>query len=109
MEMIRQFSEFFRHLDAHFHGPWLYGVLCVIVFCETGLVVTPILPGDSLLFAAGAMAARGSLDVTALTGLLIMAAIGGDACNYAIGNFMGPRVLSRDGRFLKRVYLERTQ
>ena len=80
----------------------------MIVFCETGLVVTPILPGDSLLFAAGALAAGGSLDLTLLCVLLTVAAIAGDAVNYSIGNFMGPRVLRGDGRFLKKAYLDRT-
>lgn len=115
MEIVTYFVDLFLHLDVHLdqvirdYGAWAYAILFVIVFCETGLVVTPILPGDSLLFAAGAMAARGSLDVLLLAGLLIVAAILGDACNYAIGNYMGPRVLQRDGRFLKRVYLERTE
>lgn len=113
--MIDQFFHLLRDIPGFLdgfitaHGAWVYALLFAIIFCETGLVVTPILPGDSLLFAAGAMAARGSLDVLLLAGLLIVAAILGDACNYAIGNYMGPRVLQRDGRFLKRVYLERTE
>jgi membrane-associated protein len=115
MDFVATFVDLFLHLDDHLdrviqdYGVWTYGILFTIVFCETGLVVTPILPGDSLLFAAGAMAARGSMDVWLLSVLLIVAAVLGDACNYAIGNYMGPRVLERDGRFLKRVYLERTQ
>jgi membrane-associated protein len=114
MELVRTLIDFVLHIDDHLHllvqnyGVWTYAILFLIVFCETGLVVTPILPGDSLLFAAGAMAARGSMDVTLLSILLIVAAILGDACNYAIGKYMGPKVLERDGRFLKRVYLERT-
>lgn len=115
MEFVTSLIDLFLHLDVHLdrviqdYGAWTYAILFVIVFCETGLVVTPILPGDSLLFAAGAMAARGSMDVFVLSVLLIVAAVLGDACNYAIGNFMGPRVLQRDGRFLKRAYLDRTQ
>ena len=114
MELVKTFIDFLLHIDDHLqtlvtnYGVWTYVILFVIVFCETGLVVTPILPGDSLLFAAGVMAARGSLDVTLLSILLIVAAILGDACNYAIGKYMGPKVLERDGRFLKRAYLERT-
>jgi membrane-associated protein len=115
MDFVAGLIDLFLHLDVHLdrviqdYGAWTYGILFVIVFCETGLVVTPILPGDSLLFAAGTMAARGSLDVVILSVLLIVAAVLGDACNYAIGNYMGPRVLCSDGRFLKRAYLERTQ
>src|SRR5688572_18979688 len=114
MDFVASFIDLFLHLDVHLdrviqdYGAWTYAILFVIVFCETGLVVTPILPGDSLLFAAGAMAARGTLDVFVLSILLIVAAILGDACNYAIGNVQGPRVLQGDGRFLKRAYLDRT-
>ena len=115
MEFVAALVDLFLHLDVHLdrviqdYGAWTYALLFLIVFCETGLVVTPILPGDSLLFAAGAMAARGTMDVGLLSVLLIVAAVLGDACNYAIGNYMGPRVLCRDGRFLKRAYLQRTQ
>lgn len=112
--MLREFLDFFLRLDEHLkeavqqYGTWTYAVLFVIVFCETGLVVTPILPGDSLLFAAGAIAADGSLNVWIVSVVLIVAAILGDAVNYSIGKFLGPKVLERDGRFLKRKYLERT-
>jgi membrane-associated protein len=75
------------------YGTWTYVILFFIIFCETGLVVTPILPGDSLLFAAGAFAATGSLDLAWLLILLTVAAVLGDAVNYAIGHFMGPTVL----------------
>jgi membrane-associated protein len=112
MEFIRQFSEFFRHLEMHFHGPWLYLVLCLIVFCETGLVVTPILPGDSLLFAMGALAAKeGSpLSLSLLLILLIGAAVLGDAVNYVIGHRAGPRVFhSERSRLFNRKHLLRTQ
>jgi membrane-associated protein len=112
MEMIRQFSEFFRHLDAHFHGPWLYLILCLIIFCETGLVVTPFLPGDSLLFAMGALAAKADspLSLPLLMLLLIGAAVLGDAVNYVIGYRAGPRVFqSERSRLFNRKHLVRTQ
>jgi membrane-associated protein len=118
MERLRQFIDLFLHLDKHLgdvitqYGAWTYGILFAIVFCETGLVVTPILPGDSLLFAAGALAAndsiKGALDFRILIALLSVAAIAGDAVNYSVGKFLGPKALTRDGRFLKRKYLERT-
>jgi len=117
MDTIRQIIDIFLHLDDHLaevirdYGLWTYLILFVIVFCETGLVVTPILPGDSLLFAAGALAARpdSPLDMWLLTGLLWIAAILGDAANYAFGHYLGPKVLKENRRFLKREYLERTQ
>ena len=90
--------DVFIHLDTHLtefvaaYGRWVYAVLFLIIFAETGLVVTPILPGDSLLFAAGALAATGSLDIRLLIILLIAAAILGDAVNYAVGNAVGPRI-----------------
>jgi membrane-associated protein len=97
--------DFFLHLDAHLeafvaqHGPWVYGLLFVIVFAETGLVITPFLPGDSLLFAAGAIAAKGGLlNVWLVVALLITAAILGDAVNYSIGHFTGPRVFRAEDR-----------
>jgi membrane-associated protein len=114
MELIQTFVEFFLHLDKHLdvviksYGVWTYLILFVIVFCETGLVVTPILPGDSLLFAAGAFCALGSLKVAAVFTLLSIAAVAGDTANYWIGHAIGPRVFEQDIRFLKREYLERT-
>jgi len=115
MELVQQFVDLFLHLDTHLqeviesYGTWTYFLLFLIIFCETGLVVTPILPGDSLLFAAGAFAGIGALDLTTLLVLLTVAAVLGDAVNYAIGKYMGPKVFSRtDGRFLKREYLDRT-
>lgn len=91
------------------YGVWTYLILFLIIFCETGLVVTPFLPGDSLLFAVGTFAALGSLDLGLVILLLSVAAILGDALNYAIGYRLGPRVFSREGvRFLNREYLERT-
>lgn len=115
MEFIKDFIDLFLHLDTHLHavirdyGMWTYLILFVIVFCETGLVVTPILPGDSLLFAAGTFAASGALDVTWLFLLLTVAAILGDAINYAVGHFMGPKVFAQeDSRIFKKEYLDRT-
>jgi membrane-associated protein len=95
-----QLVDFFLHLDTHLatfvsqYGPWVYALLFAIVFAETGFVVTPFLPGDSLLFATGALAATGVLDIRLAAPLLLLAAIAGDAVNYAFGNFVGPRVFS---------------
>ena len=107
--------DLFLHLDEHLreftqqYGSWTYGILFAIVFCETGLVVTPILPGDSLLFAAGYVASLGSLDIWILGALLIVAAIAGDTVNYHLGYFLGPRVLRGDARrWLNASHLERT-
>ena len=115
MDLVQQFLDFFLHLDTHLqevieqYGTWTYLLLFIIVFCETGLVVTPILPGDSLLFAAGTFAGIGSLDLRILFVLLTVGAILGDAVNYAVGKYMGPRVFKEQGgRFLKREYLDRT-
>jgi membrane-associated protein len=116
MEHLAQFVDFFVHLDKHLdalilsYGTWSYVVLFLIVFCETGLVVTPILPGDSLLFAAGALAGRGSLDVLLLGVLLFIAAVLGDAVNYKIGHYIGPKVFERkDSKIFKPAYLQKTQ
>ena len=115
MELIRHFVDLFMHLDKHLgviiqdYGPWTYLILFLIIFCETGLVVTPLLPGDSLLFAAGALAATTSLEVGWLVPLLIVAAIAGDTVNYWIGHLVGPKVFHGTGtRFLNREHLERT-
>jgi membrane-associated protein len=108
------FIDLFLHLDEHLndifqqYGAWTYAILFLIVFCETGLVVTPFLPGDSLLFAVGALSAGGGLDLWVLFGLLTVAAILGDTVNYWIGNYIGPRAFSGNVRFLKKEYLERT-
>ena len=91
-------------------GAWLYAVLFGVVFCETGLVVTPFLPGDSLLFAAGTLAGAGILDPLLLAGVLMAAAVLGDAANYALGRYVGRRVLDgRLGRFVPARHLERTE
>jgi membrane-associated protein len=107
IDLVLHFDDRLLEFIATYHN-WTYLILFLIVFCETGLVVTPILPGDSLLFAAGAVAAKGDLNIAWLFVLLGVAAVAGDAANYAIGNFMGPKVLTRDGRFLKKKYLDRT-
>lgn len=115
MDLIRQFIDFFLHLDVHLgeiirnYGTWTYGILFLIIFVETGLVVMPLLPGDSLLFAAGTFAALGDLDPWLLCGLLITAAILGDTVNYWIGKAIGPRAFSGNMRFLKQEYLLKTQ
>ncbi len=115
MELVMELVDFFLHLDTrlqiviHEYGTWTYLILFLIIFCETGLVVTPLLPGDSLLFAAGALAATGALEVGWLFVLLTIAAIAGDAVNYSIGHYMGPKVFYQEqGRFLKKEYLDRT-
>lgn len=117
MELVRTLIDLFLHLDEHLntviqsYGTWTYVLLFLIIFLETGVVVTPFLPGDSLLFAAGALAALdGSpLNVMLLFVLLFIAAVLGDTANYWIGNQIGPRVFQRDYRFLKREHLEQTQ
>ena len=115
MELISKLIDLFLHLDKHLneiigqYGGWTYLILFLIVFCETGLVVTPFLPGDSLLFAAGAFAALGSLNVFWLFVLLSIAAIAGDTINYWIGYWVGPKVFYRENvRFLNKKHLERT-
>ena len=117
MEWISYFVDIFLHLDKHLneviqdYGLWTYLILFLIIFCETGLVVTPLLPGDSLLFAAGALAAtEGSpLNAGLLFILLTVAAIIGDTVNYWIGAYVGPKVFYKEKvRFFKKEYLERT-
>ena len=114
MEFLKDVLDFFLHLDRHLgeifakYGLWTYLILFLIIFCETGLVVTPFLPGDSLLFATGALAALGSLDVKLLLILLSVAAILGDTVNYWIGKWVGPRAFSGEIRFLKKEHMDRT-
>ena len=116
MEFIAKAVDFFLHLDKHLgeliqqYGVWTYGILTLVVFCETGLVVTPFLPGDSLLFAAGALAAlpASPLKVGVLFLLLTGAAIAGDTVNYWIGHKVGPRAFKGDIKFLNPKHLERT-
>jgi membrane-associated protein len=114
VEWIEYLVDLFLHLDRHLgeiirnYGTWTYLILWVIIFCETGLVVTPFLPGDSLLFAAGSFAAIGTLDPHVLFLILSLAAILGDTVNYWIGAWVGPRAFSGEIRFLKKEYLDRT-
>ena len=117
---MRELIDLFLHVDEHLadfvqsHGRLVYGLLFAIIFAETGLVVTPFLPGDSLLFAAGALAGSGLLDVRLLLVLFIVAAVLGDAVNYSVGRYIGPRVFrpeGRHGRFARLLnprHLERT-
>jgi membrane-associated protein len=118
MDLLAQALDIFLHLDEHLNewagvlGPWLYALLFVVIFCETGLVVTPFLPGDSLLFAVGALCSiEGStLSLPAMLVLLFVAAVLGDAVNYSIGRYLGPVVFtSEHSRFLNRQHLIRTQ
>ncbi|PKM78337.1 MAG: hypothetical protein CVU90_02215 [Firmicutes bacterium HGW-Firmicutes-15] len=90
------------------YGMWSYLILFLVIFCETGLVVTPFLPGDSLIFVLGALAASGEINLLAIGSVLITAAILGNVVNYQIGRFLGPKVFEKDMRFLKREYLLRT-
>jgi membrane-associated protein len=114
MELIRKFVDIVLHLDKYLkdlvpeYGVWIYAILFLIVFCETGLVVTPILPGDSLLFAIGALAGAEALNLLLAQGALIMAALCGDNVNYWIGYFVGPKVFRGEARWLNRKHLERT-
>lgn len=111
---ITNILDFILHLDKHLqfilteYGTWTYLILFLIIFCETGLVVTPFLPGDSLLFAVGSFAALGLLQMEWLLILLILAAIIGDSLNYQIGNYIGPHAFSGQLRFLKQEHLDRT-
>jgi membrane-associated protein len=115
MEFLQQLIEFVLHIDKHLfdlcamYGVWIYGILFLIVFCETGLVVTPFLPGDSLLFAVGSLAAIGAMRVEYAIPLLMAAALTGDNTNYWIGRKIGPKVFSQEkSRLFNKEYLERT-
>jgi membrane-associated protein len=115
MEFIVSFIDFFIHLDIHLaemiqnFGGWTYFIIFIIIFCETGLVVTPILPGDSLLFGLGTFAALGALEIEWLLILLSIAAVSGNMVNYAIGYFVGPKIFQKGNvRFLNKAYLDRT-
>ena len=115
MEFIAQFFDIILHLDQHLkwlvdnYGVWVYLILFLIIFCETGLVVTPFLPGDSLLFVAGTLAAAGAMYVHGLFALLVLAAFSGDNTNYWIGRFVGPRVFTIEkSRLFNPAHLART-
>ena len=116
MEFLAAFIDLVLHLDKHLqvliqnYGVWIYAILFLIIFCETGLVVTPFLPGDSLLFVAGALAATGGMHVHTLFLVLVAASFMGDNTNYWIGRFFGPRVFAREGSLLLNPkHLDRTQ
>jgi len=115
MELVATLWDFVVRLDVHLaafiaqHGVWVYALLFVIVFCETGLVVTPFLPGDSLLFVVGTLAAAGGMDIALVMALLVAAALSGDNVNYWIGRWAGPKVFrAEDSRWFNRRHLERT-
>ncbi len=117
MEFLRDVIDLFLHLDKHLtditsqYGVWTYVILFLVIFVETGVVVMPFLPGDSLLFAAGALAAKpeSGLNIALMMVLLFIAAFLGDTLNYFIGDYIGPRVFKRDYKFIKREYLLKTQ
>ncbi len=115
MELLTYFVDVVLHLDKHLallvqsYGVWVYAILFAIIFMETGLVVTPFLPGDSLLFVAGAVAAAGGMDPVLLAAVLVSAALCGDNVNYGVGRYLGPKVFQFEGnRWLKRENLDRT-
>ena len=115
MQIIKTIIDFILHIDVHLSeimntfGAWTYGILFFLIFIETGLVVTPFLPGDSLLFAAGALAKlTGALDIKLLYLLMALAAILGDTANYWIGRFLGPKVFTMNSKLFKKEYLDRT-
>ncbi len=115
MEIVTYLIDLFLHLDKHLaelisqYGTWTYAILFLVIFCETGLVIAPFLPGDSLLFATGALAATGALDPNIAFALMALASVLGDNTNYTIGRFIGPKAFSGNSRFLKREYLNKTQ
>jgi len=115
VELLASFADIVLHLDRHLqwlvanYGPWIYAILFAIVFCETGLVVAPFLPGDSLLFVVGALAAAGGMDIATVMTVLVAAALTGDNVNYWIGRWAGPKVFrAEESRWFSRRYLERT-
>ena len=115
VDLLLRLVDFVLHLDVHLdelvanYGTWIYAILFLIIFCETGLVVLPLLPGDSLLFAAGAVAASGRLDIVGLCILLVTAAILGNAVNYWVGRLAGHELQQRFPRLIKQQYLDRTR
>lgn len=114
MEFLKEAIDMVLHMDRHLEpmikdmGVWIYVLLFAIIFCETGLVVTPFLPGDSLLFTLGAFCAIGSLSLPVILISLLIAAILGDTANYWIGHFFGEKMFNKERRFLKRSHLEKT-
>ena len=114
MEFLKKLLDYVLHLNVHLdalvlqYGMWVYAILFLIVFCETGLVVTPFLPGDSLLFAVGALAAGGKLDVWLVTFVLLLAAVVGNTVNYWVGRFAGRKLTEKFPRLIKKKHLDRT-
>lgn len=114
MEFLQSIISFILHVDEHLdafckdYGVWTYALLVLIVFCETGLVVTPFLPGDSLLFAVGVLCMRGALDIWISMGLLFVAAVAGDMVNYWVGAKIGARLARKEHWFLKKKHMDRT-
>lgn len=116
MDYIHQFIDFIMHLNLHISylvnsfGSWAYFILFMIIFCETGLVIAPFLPGDSLLFAAGAVSANSDIHINVhiLAPILVLAAVLGDTCNYWIGYFFGETLFHEDSKFFKKKYLDKT-
>ena len=117
MELLQTLIDFILHIDQHLaaitseYGTLTYLILFAIIFCETGFIVMPLLPGDSLLFAAGAISALdgSGLNVHLMVVLLIIAAFSGNMVNYSVGRYIGPKVFEKDYRFIKREYLDRTK
>ena len=116
MEFFSFIIDFILHIDQHLtelaaqYGVWIYGILFLIIFCETGLVVMPLLPGDSLLFAAGSIAAIGKMNIHLMVVLLIIAAILGDAVNFIIGKFFGEKLFANpNSKIFKQSHLQKTQ
>ena len=115
IDQVKFLIDFILHIDEHLttiiarYGLWTYAILFAIIFVETGLVVMPFLPGDSLLFAAGAFASKGALNPVVLTVLLTIAAVIGDTVNYWVGRYFGPRVFTENRRFLNKRHLDRAQ
>jgi membrane-associated protein len=114
MDLLAAFIDIVLHLDAHLlaltqqYGMWVYAILFLIIFCETGLVIAPFLPGDSLLFVAGALCGLGALRLEWLAPLLMLAAFSGDNTNYWIGRLIGMRLLNHSNRLIKREHLDKT-
>jgi membrane-associated protein len=115
VDLLAAFIDLILHLDSHLlaltqqYGVWVYAILFLIIYCETGLVVTPFLPGDSLLFVAGALCGMGALQLELLVPLLVLAAFSGDNTNYWIGRLVGLRLISRaNSRFIRREHLDKT-
>ena len=115
MDLLAAFIDIVLHLDAHLlaltqqYGVWVYAILFMIIYCETGLVITPFLPGDSLLFVAGALCGMGALQLELLLPLLVLAAFSGDNTNYWIGRLIGVRLLNRpNAKLIKREHLDKT-